>query len=335
MGRLTAYIHRMDSIFDKYEALPKGKARLPLYWNCSLARASRHMSIDDYCYYYTRLGTPDCWKRYFNRDKAWNMWKLNTKEVNRRLNDKAGCLERYADFVHREWMIPAEAGEEAFLDFARRHGSYIVKPRSSGRGNGIYIGRYVSEELCRQEFRTMVEKKCIVEELIRQHDALNALYPDSVNTIRIASVLTNDGPVLLSTCMRISNGGVIDNFCKGGMTAQINFDTGRIETNAVDRDHKVYETHPVTGVRFLGYQMPNWELLKDTVRKMALVDPDAVFVGWDIAITPEGIDMVEANNNQGFGWQYALGTDWQPAYKEADKKAWKYFRSRRRAAGNR
>lgn len=329
MSRLSAFFRRMDKQFDKYDCIPKS-GRMPFYVHCTLARALRHMSIGDYCYYYSRLRRPDCWKRALNRDKAWGMWKLNTQEAVERLMDKAGCLERYADFVRRDWIVPAKAGEQAFIEFARRHERYIVKPRTMGRGEGVYISCYISDDICRSEYRTLCEEDAIVEEVIRQHDALSTLYPDSVNTIRIASVLTDEGVILLSSCMRIGNGGVIDNFCQGGMTAQIDFDTGKIETPAVDKERNVYERHPITGTPFVGYQIPHWELVKETIRKMALVDPDAVFVGWDMAITPEGVDMVECNNHQGFGWQYALGTDWSSAYKAASKKAWKYFRRRRR-----
>ena len=329
MNRISAYLRRMNKIFDKYDCIPK-QGRAVFYLNCTLARALRHMSIDDYCYYYKRLGKPDCWKRALSRDKAWGMWKLNTKEAVGRLMDKAGCLERYAEYVHRDWMVPAQAGEAAFVEFARKHGSYIVKPRTLGRGEGVYISRYISDDICKKEYQVLCEEDAIIEQIIRQHDALNALYPDSVNTIRIASVLTDEGPILLSSCMRIGNGGVIDNFCQGGMTAQIDFETGKIETPAVDKDHNVYEKHPITGTPFVGYQMPHWELMKETLKKMALVDPDAVFVGWDMAITPDGVDMVECNNHQGFGWQYALGTDWSAAYKAANKKAWKYFNRRQK-----
>lgn len=327
MNRISAYFRRMNKIFDRYACIPK-QGRAMFYWNCTLGRALRHMSIDDYCYYYSRLGRPDCWKRALNRDKAWHMWKLNTQDAVNRLMDKAGCLERYAKYVHRAWMEPAKKNEAEFIAFARQHGSYIVKPRASGRGEGVYISRYISDDICKNEYRVLCEEDAIVEEIIRQHDALNALYPDSVNTIRVASVLTDDGVILLNSCMRIGNGGVIDNFCQGGMTAQIDFETGRIETPAVDKEHNVYEKHPITGTPFVGYQLPHWDLLKQTLKEMALVDPDAVFVGWDMAITPEGVDMVECNNHQGFGWQYALGTDWTQAYKAANKEAWKYFRRR-------
>lgn len=329
MNRISAYFRRMNKIFDRYECMPK-KGRALLQWNCILARAFRHMSIDDYCYYYSRLKRPDCWKRALNRDKAWHMWKLNTPEAVDRLMDKAGCLKRYEQYVHREWIEPAKAGEEVFIDFARRNGSYIVKPRAAGRGEGVYVSRYISDDICHNEYRVLCEEDAIAEQVIRQNDAINALYPDSVNTIRIASVLTDDGVVLLSPCMRIGNGGVIDNFCQGGMCVAIDNETGCIETQAVDKNHHVYDRHPITGTPFLGYQIPHWDLLKQTVKEMALVDKDAVFVGWDMAITPEGVDMVECNNHQGFGWQYALGTDWTKAYREANKKAWKYFERRQK-----
>ncbi len=325
MRGISSYIERVNSQFDKCPAMPKGSKRIIPFINCAMARYFKHMNAEEYCYYYTRLGNPGCWHRYLDKNRSWHMWKLNTPEANARLMDKAGCLERYSKYVKRAWIVPKQSDCEAFVEFARKYEKYIVKPRASGGGEGVYMSRYVSDDIARSEYQTLVKEDSIVEQVILQHDALNALYPDSVNTIRIASVLTKEGPILLSSCMRIGNGGVIDNFCQGGMTAQVDFNTGRIETDAVDRERNVYDKHPITGVKFIGYQLPNWDYLKKAVCEMALMDPDAGFIGWDIAITPDGIEMVEANNNQGFGWQYALGTDWRKAYREANRKAWEYF----------
>ncbi len=99
----------------------------------------------------------------------------------------------------------------------------------------------------------------------------------------------------------------------------------------MDHDFRVCEKHPVSGTKLEGYQLPNWEILKETVRRAVLVDPDAIFVGWDMAITEQGVDMVECNNNAFFRWQYALGTPWRPAYIEANKQAKRYYRQRQAA----
>lgn len=325
---IASFIKRTNAQFDKCPAMPKGIKRAIPFANYTLARLIKQMNAEEYCYYLTRLGNYGCWHRYFNKRKAWHMWKLNTPEAVDRLMDKGGCLERYSKYVKREFIVPGKCTCEEFTDFARRHKNYIVKPRALGGGEGVYMSRYICDDICKSEYETLRKEDSIVEELIVQHDALSALYPDSVNTIRIASVLTNDGPVLLSTCMRIGNGSVIDNFCQGGMTAQIDFETGKVETDAVDQERNVYECHPLTGVRFKGYQLPNWDYLKNAVKELALMDPDAGFIGWDIAITPDGIEVVEANNNQGFGWQFALGTDWRKAYRKANKAAWKYYHDR-------
>ena len=52
-----------------------------------------------------------------------------------------------------------------------------------------------------------------------------------------------------------------------------------------------------------------------------------------MAVTPEGVDLVELNDHQFFGWQEALGTNWRAAYKKADKEARKYFAKRRKECG--
>ena len=338
MQRLAKQIRRGPDYIRKVRAKIRAAApelgpggRLVFAWNCALSRVLRKTSIDEYCYYYRRTGSFTCWKRVLNRRKAWGMWKLNTPETIDRLMDKTGCLERYAEFVHREWMRPAKHTEEEFLDFARRHKAYIVKPNDSGRGEGVHKETYENDEQAREQYRRLAGEDALIEECIVQHPAMARVCPTSVNTVRICSALTENGPVLLSPVLRMGTGAVTDNYSRGGLVSMIDIETGKVETAGVDHDFRVCEKHPVSGTKLEGYQLPNWEILKETVRRAALVDPDAIFVGWDMAITDQGVDMVECNNNAFFRWQYALGTPWRPAYIEANKQAKRYYRQRQAA----
>ena len=57
----------------------------------------------------------------------------------------------------------------------------------------------------------------------------------------------------------------------------------------------LYDTHPVTGKAFEGFQIPYWEeILKLTEKALRKVD-GINYVGWDIAITGKGPIIVEGN----------------------------------------
>ena len=67
-----------------------------------------------------------------------------------------------------------------------------------------------------------------------------------------------------------------------------------------DKDNNEYECHPLTGYRFDGFQIPNFEIVKKTVLEAALVNPNIHVVGWDVAVTEDGCTFIEGNRRPGF-----------------------------------
>ena len=60
---------------------------------------------------------------------------------------------------------------------------------------------------------------------------------------------------------------------------------------------KRFETHPLTGIPFMGFQVPLWDEALDMVRKAArkAYGYNCHWIGWDVAITPDGPALIEAN----------------------------------------
>ena len=101
--------------------------------------------------------------------------------------------------------------------------------------------------------------------------------------------------------MRIGNGvNHCDNFHQGGMGCSINIETGKLIGNAVDKDLNEFESHPTSGVKFDGFQIPNWDKVKQMVLEAALVNNNIHVVGWDVAVTEEGATFIEGNRRPGF-----------------------------------
>lgn len=67
----------------------------------------------------------------------------------------------------------------------------------------------------------------IVEDKVIQHEAIAALCPTSVNTIRVATLLGDKKEGIVYAYIRIGNGKVMDNVDCGGMAAPINPGYGR------------------------------------------------------------------------------------------------------------
>ena len=55
-----------------------------------------------------------------------------------------------------------------------------------------------------------------------------------------------------------------------------------------------------TGVRYDGYEIPYFEEIKQMCLEAALVNDQIHFVGWDVAVTPNGPLLIEGNRGSGF-----------------------------------
>ena len=62
----------------------------------------------------------------------------------------------------------------------------------------------------------------------------------------------------------------------------------------------MYETHPDTGARLIGYSVPDWQEAKDLAMELARVLPDNKYTGWDLAHTKDGWVMQEGNDRGDF-----------------------------------
>ena len=72
------------------------------------------------------------------------------------------------------------------------------------------------------------------------------------------------------------------------------------------------EAHPITGKEILKFKVPFWNDVKECAKEASLLTPGNRSVGWDIAITSEGPELIEGNHN----WCKIL---WQLPVKEGLK----------------
>lgn len=213
---------------------------------------------------------------------------------------KYGFYSKIPECFSREMIITSESGEQGFVDFAKKHGKIVVKPNGGSLGKGISIFTYTDDEQARK-FYADFYKDMICEEFIQQHDGMNALNPYSVNSLRIVTFLTDGEVKIIAAILRTgSKSGVfVDNMCSDGIGAQIEISTGIVSTHGFDYHDNTYIKHPVSGVQFLGFNIPNWDEAIQRVTQAHKKLPECRIFGWDIAITQSGVDIIEANNRPG------------------------------------
>jgi len=224
--------------------------------------------------------------------------RMNDKAYWHFFDDKCQFNEVFSKWVQREWLrADSTLTAEALAAFCEGKGPFFIKPLEGSSGEGV-------ERVEPRDFadipaflkRLRDKGDCIVEETVIQHPLMAQLYPGSVNTVRIATLLGDKDEGLVYAFVRIGNGRVMDNVDAGGMAARVDLKTGVINTVAADKQGHEYNRHPLTDAVITGFQLPDFEEAKAICLEAMRVIPQVRFVAWDVALTPEGPRLIEGNS---------------------------------------
>jgi hypothetical protein len=137
----------------------------------------------------------------------------------------------------------------------------------------------------------------LLEEYLPQHEAISALNPDSLNTIRMLTIQRGDAFLVRGAFLRVGRAGSqVDNTSQGGLACPIDVATGRI-VSALDLTlhRNDYQTHPDTGTALVGLVIPHWpECLRLAATALSAF-PHMSFAGLDVAIGRDGPYVIELN----------------------------------------
>lgn len=280
-----------------------GRSRIALFFDITHCAMKYGCGYNDYLYCEFYNLTEEQRATYITRGVNNALVRqLNDENSFHYLGSKAEFYQRYAAFIHREWLDLTCADFAQFQAFVKKHPVVIIKPIAGTGGKGV-------EKLDRNDFSSDREMydyilssgSLMTEEVILQHPDLNRIYPHAINTYRIVTILTDNHPQIFYTLIRCGNhGAVVDNLHSGGMFSPVDPDTGKILYPACDKAQNIYDRHPETGVQFVGYKLPCWQEALDMCRQASLVTPAVRYVGWDVAVSPDGVQLVEGNFMPGY-----------------------------------
>jgi len=139
-----------------------------------------------------------------------------------------------------------------------------------------------------------------VEEFVVQHPGLMKLSPSGLNTVRIVTQLNNEDKVdIIGARLRITINSTVDNLAAGNIAAPIDIETGKVDGPGVYSDITKEDEffHPVTHTEIVGFKIPHWSASVQMVTDAALKNKGNRSVGWDVAITESGPELIEGNHN--------------------------------------
>ncbi len=259
------------------------------------------------------------WLRHINpKYRTWMEDKLTFKYL---LSDFSECLPGYYFFTScragENRIIPMmdcpegyDATVEDILRLAREKGVLALKPDEGSHGEGFYKLTYTEEEGYAlngeavpaekvEEILRNPSNQYLVSEYIELHPDLKRIYPGSVNTVRV-TVFKRDGvhPQIGNAYLRIGSerSGAVDNVVAGGFVAEVDVATGRFGDARTLIDNRLVreDVHTDTGVPMEG-ELPHWDFVRERVLAMAAAVPQLEYMGFDVAITQEGLKLLEVN----------------------------------------
>lgn len=203
----------------------------------------------------------------------------------------------FHDFIQRDWLYLPDSSREDIENFLTRNPEFLIKPCTNTQGNGIV--KYTAAEVDLDSFLEEYGNQAVLmEAFIQQHPVLAEINSSSVNTVRLIAVKRGQTVRFLGAGLRCGGAGqFVDNFHHGGAAYPIDLDTGIITGPGADLEGNPILRHPTSGRIMPGLQLPHWDILTEKVREAALLSEHVGYVGWDIAITPEGIELIEGNTN--------------------------------------
>ncbi len=308
MGNIKYIIARITKI-DYKTMLKKindihrktGRARINIFLDmkdCAVKYGAGYMDYDLFEMYNL---TDEQRDTYITRGRNNNLiTKYNNKEYFHIFRNKDEFNRMFNKYLKRDWIKIDGTSKEEVIEFMEKHKTFMAKPIDGGCGKGIEKIEVKNYNSSNELYNYLTDNHNFeLEEVINQHEEVSKIYPGSINTVRVVTILKNNVPHVICAYFRIGNGKIVDNFNSGGMVAPIDEKTGIVQDKAIDKNKILYEKHPVTGTQIKGFQFPDWDKAIKMCKEASKVVPEMAYVGWDVGFTPNGPVFVEANEYPG------------------------------------
>ena len=252
--------------------------------------------------------------------KALNRIDPDARDHGRSLGDKLKVADWCAEagIPHPQPMLVVEGGEAvwrsgALNDLDRdlfvklregRGASGVASYRRTsvfhyrdGDGRPISLARIIAELVRRSR-----KESLMLQPLLHNHPAIADLAGEALITIRVLTCLDEQlRPVVTNAYLRSMaklepdwDVGRIEEFA-----APIDLETGALGQITGDKPECLsewFDHHPVTGARVTGRIVPHWpEVARHAIAAHRLCG-ERVFIGWDMAVTPDGAVLLEGNS---------------------------------------
>lgn len=305
---LGYYLKHLDwkkiTRFRQYAQAKTGKTGIRLWLESMLAVFRYNISLEEYYLFRFYEISEEEKEQYAGTGYMYEyQLKMNPGESRAILADKEQFLHLYKTHVHHDFVSLGELEKDANLVLpllSKPSGKVVLKSSDGQCGRGIEVraSKDFTPETLIQRLRATGND--LVEDYVVQHEDLMELSPAGLNTVRVITQLDQEDNVhLLGARLRITINSAVDNLAAGNIAAPIDIATGKVIGPGVYSDITKEDeaAHPITKVKIIGFQVPFWAETIAMCKAAALLDTRNRSIGWDVAITEKGPELIEGNHD--------------------------------------
>lgn len=178
--------------------------------------------------------------------------------------------------------------DEQVVEKLSVYDEFVAKPSiDSAGGAGI---QFIAEKMDVQKLQKLkasFTNDFVIQEVLKQHECLNKIYPYSVNTIRIMTLNWHGQIHVLSHILRMGvNGKRVDNMVSGGVNCSIRPD-GTLCNRLFNSVGTLFEGHPNSG-SMDDKKIENFQAIVDAACISHKQLPYMGIISWDFALNEDG-----------------------------------------------
>ena len=256
------------------------------------------LSYEDFYFFDVKENDP---ATFISECYRWKYYKkLNTKKGSKVYADKGETYKVFSDLYGRD--LVTVYSKRDYDEFLKHNPGFVYKDSINGCGKGIKL--YKTGETDKEELWENLKNRVpfIMEQPIVQSEEMARFHPESVNTVRIVTVLKGNDKTgytveAFAPFMKVGKGNsFVDNGGAGGIMCSVGMD-GTITSDGIDELVNIYMEHPDTHIVFKGQKLPEFEKAIIVAKTAALRYTENRLVGWDVAHSMEkGWIIVEGNS---------------------------------------
>lgn len=180
-----------------------------------------------------------------------------------------------------------------------KQSSVIIKKSTLSNGGKNIIFWHTEDGINDLKSAIQGSSNLIIQEIIKQHNDIGKIHPNSLNSIRILSLTRNNSVHILSSIIRMgANGANVDNGHSGGIFVGLD-ENGRFKDTAYTymSGQKFQHKHPTTNIPFTDCRVPNYDRCLELVKKLApRLCRFSRLTSWDLSVDESGEPvLIEVN----------------------------------------